>query len=236
MQRLLLHSEAHSNQGRPSAPGAFESAGARTKTKTKIMVSLKGFILSRALVILVAGLCIAPLPALALGEGFEVKRTFEVKVESPYPAPALELKDLSGNEVSLSDFRGRVVFLHFWASWCAPCVKEFPAIIGLEERFKARGFTVLAVAADSEERAREFLSSLSTDTTDISGLRVLIDQYGSAMRSYRVNVFPVSFIVDRSGKVVASAIGERDYASPGALEFFERLLDGDGDGDGDSDD
>lgn len=164
------------------------------------------------------------------GAGGGDDKGFKVKEGSPYPAPALELKDLTGKEVSLTDFKGRVVLLHFWASWCRPCVKEFPAIIELEERFKARGLTILAVAADSEERAKDFLSSLSTDT---SSLNVLIDQYGSAMRSFKVSVFPVSFIVDRGGRVVASAIGERDYAGPGAVEFFERLLGDDGGGDGD---
>ncbi|MCL4873467.1 TlpA family protein disulfide reductase [bacterium] len=134
------------------------------------------------------------------------------------PAPDIRLKDLDGIERSLSDFRGKTVLLHFWASWCEPCRQEFPALSKLASDFRDKGLVVIGVAVDSRRRVMEFLEKSP------AGFPVLIDQYGEAKKSYRVGVIPMSVIIGKSGRVEGVLAGPRDYGSPAAAEFFENSL------------
>jgi peroxiredoxin len=133
-------------------------------------------------------------------------------------APGIKLKDLSGIERSLSEFRGKVVVVHFWATWCEPCKEEFPALGELWRRLGPGGFEVVAVAVDSRKRVARFVREYGVE------FPVLIDQYGGAMRSYRVGMIPVSVVIGRDGMVVGTVLGPRDYMSPEAIEFFEALV------------
>ncbi len=133
-------------------------------------------------------------------------------------APGFTLEDIAGGQRSLDEFQGRVVLLHFWASWCEPCKVEFPALERLSARFKDRGFEVVAVAEDSVERARPFAKEHGLSST------VLIDRWGKVMRSYNVMAIPVSIIIGRDGLVKGVITGAQDYASPEAIGYFERIL------------
>lgn len=172
-----------------------------------------------SVVAVLLALACAPWPAQAgqgAGDGFAVDER-----ASAEKAPGFTLPDLEGGEAALADFRGRVAVVHFWASWCGPCRREFPALEALAERFGGRGLVVIAVAADSRERVGRFVADVGVDTAKV---RVLVDRYGSVTRSYGVGVLPVSVVVDRRGRIAGVAVGERDYASAAALEYFEGLL------------
>lgn len=134
-------------------------------------------------------------------------------------APAFTLETLDGGEASLKDYRGSVVLIHFWASWCKPCKQEFPKLGSLVKRLGKRGVVVLAVAEDTPGRAGEFADRHGLD------MPVLIDRYGSVMRAYGVRVIPATFIVDRNGNIAGVAMGARDWSAPEAFEFIERILD-----------
>lgn len=133
-------------------------------------------------------------------------------------APDITLNDLNGNPASLSGYRGKVVLLHFWASWCLPCRKEFPKIQGLWQRLKEKDFVVLAIAEDSHKAVKEFIRK-----EDI-GLPILVDQYGSALRSYGIKALPASYIVNKEGRMEAIAVGPREWDSDGAYGLISSML------------
>lgn len=133
-------------------------------------------------------------------------------------APSFTLHDLDGRQRSLEEFGGRVVLLHFWASWCEPCIEEFPAIEALSALFKDRDLTVIAVAEDSVERARSFVDEHGFSST------VLVDRWGKVMREYGVMVIPYSVVIGRDGGIKGVISGPRDYSGQAAVEYFEKVL------------
>lgn len=126
------------------------------------------------------------------------------------PAPPFSLNDIDGKQTrSLSDFRGLVVYLDFWASWCAPCRKSLPLLNELRNELHDQGFEVIAVNLDEEpEMGLEFLQEYPVDYP------VLFDVDGSTPRSYEVRAMPTSFIIDRDGnlKVVHEGFNPADMA------------------------
>jgi len=150
-------------------------------------------------------------------EGFAVIETGKGAVRAR-PAAELGLPGLDGKTIRLKDLEGRVVLLHFWASWCGPCKVEMPALKRLAGEFGDKGLSVLLVAEDSLKNARVYAEEHAL------GLPVLVDQYGRAMRGYGVKVIPTSVVIGRDGMVKAYIVGQRDYTSPGSFEFFGRML------------
>ena len=149
----------------------------------------------------------------------EAERPFAVVRLPPAPAPDFALRDLAGRPVRLADFRGRVVFLNFWATWCAPCREEIPAMQALARDLADRGLVVLAV--NYEERP-DVVRAFARDT-DL-GLAILLDADGVAARQYRVTGLPASFFVDRRGALVGSVFGLRDWRAPAARVYVDGLL------------
>ena len=133
------------------------------------------------------------------------------------PVPDLTLPDASGAVHHLTDFKGQVVLIDFWASWCVPCKTEFPALNRLWKEHGGADLVILAVAEDSAERVAPFVKDHGVE------FPVLIDQYGGAMRAYGVSVIPVSVVVDRAGMIRAVMVGPRDYGSPEAVRFFDEI-------------
>lgn len=134
-------------------------------------------------------------------------------------APDFTLKDLEGRYTSLTAHRGRVVLLHFWATWCVPCKDEIPSLDGLAKKYSRQGLSVLALASDSgEEAVREFL-----EETPVA-YRVIHDRGSKVARMYGVLPIPVTFLIDRQGLIVKRYPGGRDWLSPGIVAEIERLL------------
>ena len=133
--------------------------------------------------------------------------------------PPLALRDLAGRQHALADYRGKVVLVNFWATWCEPCREEMPSMQRLKERFAGQPFAVLAVNyGEANTRASEFLKRSSLDLT------VLLDSSQDASRAWRVRVLPASFLVGPDGRARYAVIGEIDWMSRAAIETVRRLL------------
>jgi peroxiredoxin len=125
------------------------------------------------------------------------------------PTPPLALKTPSGRMLDLATLRGKVVLVNFWATWCAPCVEEMPALARLRDRFAPRGFEVIAVnQGEMPERVQEFMGRAGLD------LPVLMDRNKEASRAWKVRALPTTFVVDPQGRIRLFAEGEVDTGGP----------------------
>jgi peroxiredoxin len=133
-------------------------------------------------------------------------------------APALTLPDLNGKSISIKSFRG--ILLNFWATWCAPCKREMPALDKIYNRYKKRGFRVIAVSIDNDKSAIEgFLGKIPLSFT------ILHDKKIQAAKSYKVYAYPTTFLIDRNGIIREKFIGEEDWLDASRTKLIERLLD-----------
>ena len=134
-------------------------------------------------------------------------------------APDFSLKDLSGKTVSLSAFRGKVVLLNFWATWCPPCRAEMPALNRLQHALKPRGFEVLSVSTDrSVNDIKDFLEKNRVD------FPILFDADRSVAKQYRVFSMPTTFLINKNGMIVEKFYGEYDWNEPETKGKIEKLL------------
>lgn len=121
-----------------------------------------------------------------------------------FAAPGFELMDYEGKSVKLSDFKGQVVLLNLWASWCTPCRAEMPAMEEVYQNLKDQGFVVLAVnmtAQDDQQQAHAF--AVETGLT----FPVLFDPSGDVQRAYALQALPTSFFIDREGIIQLIVVG-----------------------------
>ncbi len=130
--------------------------------------------------------------------------------------PAFVLKDLDGNEVNSDDFRGKVLLLNFWATWCGPCISEIPELNEIYETYKDKGFELLAIASQSgsAETIERFAERMKIEYPVLVG-------NDDILLKYRVYAFPTDFIVDRNGLVRDHILG----APPGKKERLAVILD-----------
>ena len=125
-------------------------------------------------------------------------------------APDFELKDANGHTVRLSDYRGKVVLLDFWATWCGPCKIEIPWFQEFERENKDKGFAVLGVAMDEEgwDVVKPFAQHMNINYRLLIGNDSIADQFGG------VDALPTTFLIDRDGKIAAVHVGlsgKRDF-------------------------
>lgn len=125
-------------------------------------------------------------------------------------APDFSLKDGDGRTVKLSDYRGKVVLLNFWATWCGPCKLEIPWFTEFETNLKDRGFAVLGVSMDEDgwDVVKPFVARLGVNYRMLLGTDMVAQQYGG------VDALPTSFLIDREGKIASTHVGlvsRRDY-------------------------
>jgi peroxiredoxin len=131
--------------------------------------------------------------------------TGAVATEVGTPAPAFSLPARDGGQASLADLRGRVVYLDFWASWCAPCRRSFPWMSEMQARHGERGLRVIAVNLDAERKdAEAFLAAHPP------GFTVLLDPSAATAARYDVKGMPTSYLIGRDGVVRRVHRGFRD--------------------------
>lgn len=138
---------------------------------------------------------------------------------NPQPPP-LRLPDLAGNKADLSQLRGRVVLVNFWASWCPPCVHEMPSMARLMAQLKDKPFTILAVnMAETLSTIQRFIN-----TKVKINFPVVLDRHGSALRQWKVFAFPTSYLVDKQGRIRFAVFGSIDWDTPAIMSTINTLI------------
>ncbi|MBI3988316.1 MAG: TlpA family protein disulfide reductase [candidate division NC10 bacterium] len=135
-------------------------------------------------------------------------------------APPFVLKDLQGREISLKDFRGKVILMNFWATWCVPCQWEMPEMEKLHQAFHDQGFAVVAIALDAEgaQTVGPFVKERKLTYP------VLLDPELKAARQYRIMGPPTTFLIGREGELIGVALGPKEWAGEKAKALVRHLL------------
>jgi peroxiredoxin len=135
-------------------------------------------------------------------------------------APDFTFSDLNGVKVSLAAYRGKVVMVNIWATWCPPCRQEMPSMQRLYEKFKGENFEILAVSIDSEgrEAVAPFMRKMNLT------FPALLDPGETIRPLYGITGVPESFIIDKKGIVVEKIIGPANWATPEVFLFFKDLI------------
>lgn len=137
------------------------------------------------------------------------------------PAPDFSLADLNDKPYRLSDFRGKVVFLNFWATWCKPCREEMPSMEILNKNFEKDGLVILAVSIDRVTTTKDippFVKGMNLS------FPVLIDSWGKTDKPYKRMGVPETFIIDQQGIIQEIVIGPRDWTRLDSLQTLTKLL------------
>ena len=134
-------------------------------------------------------------------------------------APGFSLQDEQGIGVSLGDYRGKVVLLNFWATWCPPCVQEMPSLNATHEGFRDDGFVVLGISVDEDEgQYTEFLRNAGvTFPTARDPERSVSTRYGTMK-------YPESFLISREGKVLRKYVGPEEWRRPEIANYIRSVL------------
>jgi len=133
-------------------------------------------------------------------------------------APDFTLKDAEGRTVKLTDYKGKVVLLNFWATWCSPCAREIPWFVDLENQYKAKGFAIVGVSLDEDgwDVVKPYVGKMKINYRVLLGNDMVAQQYGG------VENLPTSFMLDRNGRIASVHVGlvsKSDY-----VEDIEQLL------------
>jgi cytochrome c biogenesis protein CcmG/thiol:disulfide interchange protein DsbE len=130
------------------------------------------------------------------------------------------LPDMHGNTVRLADFRGQVVLVNFWATWCYPCRTEMPSMQAVYQEYKQRGFTILAISSDvhGSDAVAPFVQE-STLT-----FPVLLDPQNVVGTRLQVRGIPMSYLLDKQGRIVGMEIGAKNWHSAKMRQLIDQLL------------
>ncbi len=134
-------------------------------------------------------------------------------------APDFSVKSLEGKSLKLSDFRGKVVFLNFWATWCPPCRAEMPSIETLYQRYKNQAVQVLAVSVQEEPSVVKVFLSQNSFTFPIA-----LDPNGEVAQLYGIRGIPTTFIIDPKGTLQGALVGGKDWATPDVYTLLDSLM------------
>ena len=135
-------------------------------------------------------------------------------------APDFTLKDLSGHELRLSDLKGKVVLLNFWATWCPPCRKEVPSLVSLNSQMSGKAFQMVTVSIDEggKQAIEEFFASAGVT------LPVLLDTDRNISKLYGTTGVPETFIVNQRGAIVKKVVGGMDWSDPAVVKYLNDLM------------
>jgi len=138
----------------------------------------------------------------------------------PPEAPDFTLSDVEGRPVRLREFRGKLVFVNFWATWCPPCRLEMPGMEQLYQTFKQTDFAMLALSIDRQgaQVVAPFMKELKLT------FPALIDHKTEVARQYGLRGLPTTYLIDREGRLVRKLIGAHEWDEPQMLDFLTRVL------------
>jgi cytochrome c biogenesis protein CcmG, thiol:disulfide interchange protein DsbE len=141
------------------------------------------------------------------------------------PAPDFTIQD-SGRSITLSQFRGKIVVLNFWATWCPPCIEEMPSLVQMQKRMQDKGVTVLAVSVDDDANDyHKFLKDHSIDLLTVRdpGQKNEKGVVAPVSSRYGTFKFPETYIIDRDGTIRRKFIGPVDWSQTEIVEYLSRL-------------
>jgi len=137
-------------------------------------------------------------------------------------APDFVLEDIDGKKRRLSDLRGKVVLVNFWATWCPPCRREMPSIERLSHVLKGADFAILAVnVAENLDTVFSFTGTLDPVPT----FPIVFDRDSGVLKAWPVRGLPTSFVLDKQGRIAYRAVGGREFDDPAILAQLRKLLD-----------
>ncbi|HSF29591.1 MAG TPA: TlpA disulfide reductase family protein [Candidatus Tectomicrobia bacterium] len=137
----------------------------------------------------------------------------------PKAAPDFTLPTADGQQVSLQQYRGKVVFLNFWATWCIPCREEMPALERLHQTYQAQDLAVISIdLKETAEQVKGFFEKHSLS------FPALLDQNGSVFRDYLVAGMPTTYLIGRDGMLLARGVGGRDWTRAEAQQLIKELI------------
>ncbi len=131
------------------------------------------------------------------------------------------LEDMDGKTQRLSEQRGKVVLVNFWATWCPPCRKELPSMQRLWEKLKDEPFALHAI--DTGETAEEILPFIFSTGTELT-FPILLDRESKTPRQWPVIAIPTTFVVDKQGRIAYRSVGGREWDDPKLIEELRRLM------------
>jgi thiol-disulfide isomerase/thioredoxin len=165
------------------------------------------------LLLLFSGLSPAQTPVPELGHTLN-------RLETPVEAPAFTLHDMDGEAHALKDYRGKVVMINFWATWCPPCRREIPSMEAVYQSLADEGFVVLAVNEwETPDQVFPYIGQLDV----FPSFPILFDRDGKLSEAYGIKGLPTTVLVDRQGRIVYRAIGGRDFNHPEVKGLIREL-------------
>ena len=145
-----------------------------------------------------------------------------IKVPPAKDPVVINLKDVNGRNVSLSDFNGKIVFLNFWTTWCPTCRVEMPSMEKLHQTLKNKDFKMVTInLQESASQVKAFFKEFKLTFT------ALLDSTGEVGASFGIRAIPTTYILDKTGRIIGLANGPRDWDSKAAIALFENLMDND---------
>jgi thiol-disulfide isomerase/thioredoxin len=145
-----------------------------------------------------------------------------IKVPPTKDPIRINLKDLNGNNISLSDFNGKIVFLNFWTTWCPTCRIEMPSMEKLHQKLKNKDFAMVAInLQESTSQVKAFFKEFKLTFT------ALLDSTGEVGASFGIRAIPTTYILDKTGRIIGRVNGPREWDSKAAIALFENLIDND---------
>ena len=163
---------------------------------------------------------IFPAGQLLAAETIPAQILFEVKAR-PQP-PDFFLEDMDGKKRRLSDLRGKVVLVNFWATWCPPCRREMPSIERLSHALKGTDFEILAVnVAENLDTVFSFTGTLDP----VPSFPIVFDTDSSVLKAWPVMGLPTTFILNKQGRIAYRAVGGREFDDPAILAQIRKLID-----------
>ena len=142
-------------------------------------------------------------------------------IEVPHIPPPVDfsLLDINGQQYTLSDFKGKIVFLNFWTTWCPECRIEMPYMEKLHRRFKGQDFTMIAVNLQEPAlRVKDFLKKYPLTFT------ILLDTKGNIGPQFGIRAVPTTYILDKNGGIIGKALGSRHWDRKESITLFEHLI------------
>ena len=143
-----------------------------------------------------------------------------IKVPPVEDPVRINLKDMNGNNISLSDFKGKIVFLNFWTTWCPTCRIEMPSMEKLHQRLKNKNFAMVTInLQESASQVKAFFKEFKLTYT------ALLDSTGEVGASFGIRAIPTTYILDKTGRIIGLVSGPREWDSKAAIALFENLID-----------